>query len=226
MRRRLLLWSAPVVVLIVLLMVKAVSVVVLGNSAERHFAEGNQEGLRTDVAGLGVLNVLEPANAPFADGALAVLGGRLDAADDRFSAALDGTDAAASCPVRVNLELVRETLGDRAAGIFDPDSAARQYRSALEAVREAPSGCFAGNADPDPGRRAVLDGAAARLEDKLRVLATLPPPPPPPPPAVAAPAPAPIVGTSPTEQEPARQLDPGAGDPVERLQQILRDARG
>ena len=226
MRRRLLIWSAPVVVLIVLLMVKAVSVVILGHSAERHFAEGDQDGLRADVAGLGVLNVLEPANAQFADGTLAVLGGRLEAAADRFSAALAGTDAAASCPVRVNLELVRETLGDRAAGIFDADTAARQYRSALDAARDAPRGCFAGNADPDPARSAILDGAAARLEAKLRALTTLPPPPPPPPPAVTVPVPPPIAGTSPTEPDPGRRLDPATGDPLERLQQILRDARG
>ncbi len=225
MRRRLLVWSAPVVVLIVLLMVKAVSVVVLGHSAERHFAEGDQQGLRTDVAALGVLNVLEPAKAEFAKGALAVLDGRLDAAEDSFSAALAGTDGAASCPVRVNLELVRETLGDRAAGIFDANTAARQYSNALDVVRDAPAGCFAGNADPDSGRRAVLDGAAARLQDKLRTLATLPPPPPPPP-VAAAPAPTPIIGPSPTEPDPGRRLDPGAGDPLERLQQILRDAQG
>lgn len=224
-RRRLLLWSAPLAVLVIILMLKSISVGILGDSAGRHFEKGDADGLRTDVSALGVLNILEPEKARFADGDLAVLEGRLDDADERFSAALAGTEAGASCPVRINLALVRETLGDRAAGVFDAETAARHYRSALDAVRQAPDGCFAGNADPDPDRRLVRASAATRLEDKLSALATSPPPPQPP--AITAPsAPAPVGAPAPAEQNPALRLDPGAGDPLERLQQILRDARG
>lgn len=225
MRRRLLSWSAPVAALIVVLMLKALSVVVFGDAAAKDFAAGAPAALRTDVRALGILNVVEPAKQPFAEGALAVLEGRLPDAQARFSAALAGTDAPASCPVRVNLELVRETLGDEAAGVFDADTAARQYRAALDVVRQAPRGCFAGNDDPDPGRRAVRDGAAARLEDKVAAVAAVPPAPPaPPPPGGTAPAPAPAGGSAPAN--PSLRLDPGTGDPLERLQQILQDARG
>ncbi|GAS93957.1 uncharacterized protein RMCC_0923 [Mycolicibacterium canariasense] len=224
-RRKLLLWSAPVAVALALFMVKALSVVIVGDSAARDFAAGRPDALRADAAVLGALNIVEPARAHVADGALAVLEDRLDDADAGFAAALVRTTTESSCPVRVDLELVRETLGDRAAGRFDAESAARYYRGALEVVRQAPQRCFAGNADPDADRRAIRDTAATRLEDKLRAVAAVPPPPPPPP-AAGAPAPTPVGGAAPTERDPGRQLHPGTGDPLERLQQILQDARG
>ncbi|TLH71931.1 hypothetical protein C1S82_19550 [Mycolicibacterium cosmeticum] len=224
-RRKLLLWSAPVAVLLALVVVKALSVVIAGDSAARNFAAGRPDALRTDVAVLGALNIVEPARAHVAAGGLAVLEDRLDDADAGFATALARTAKESSCPVRVDLELVRETLGDRAAGRFDAESAAAHYRGALEVVRQAPERCFGGNADPDADRRAIREAAAARLEDKLRAVAAAPPPPPPPP-AVGAPAPAPVGGTAPTERDPGRQLHPGTGDPLERLQQILQDAKG
>lgn len=225
-RRRLLLWSAPVAVLVVVLMVKALSVVIAGDSAVRNFAAERADALRTDIAVLGVLNILQPARVHAAEGGLAVLEDRLDDADEHFAAALGRAGHASSCPVRVDLELVRETLGDRAAGAFDAETAARHYRGALEVVRQAPDRCFAGNADPDADRRAIRESAAARLEDKLRAVAAVPPPPPPPPPAATAPVPVPVDGTAPTERDPGRRLNPGIGDPLDRLQQILGDARG
>lgn len=224
-RRKLLLWSAPVAAVLVLVIVKALSVVIAGDSAARNFAAGRLDALRTDVAVLGTLNIVEPARAQVAAGGLAVLEDRLDDADVAFASALGHTASESSCPVRIDLELVRETLGDRAADRFDAAAAARHYGDALQVVRQAPERCFAGNADPDDDRRAIRESAAARLADKLRAVAAVPPPPPPPP-AVGVPVPAPAGGAAPTEQDPGRQLHPGAGDPLERLRQILQDADG
>ena len=75
--------------------------------------------------------------------------------------------------MRVNLELVRETLGDRAAAAFD-GSAVGWYRSALAVVDDAPDGCFTGSTDADPDRRAVLDATVARLNDKIDAASVLP----------------------------------------------------
>ena len=106
LRRRLLLWSAPVVLLAVVAAIKMMSVVVVGDSTVSHFHRGDGAALQADASKLNVLNVIEPAKAPFTRGSAAVLEGRLADADTEFSRALaDGQ----SCPVRVNLELVRET---------------------------------------------------------------------------------------------------------------------
>jgi hypothetical protein len=225
LRRRLLLFSAPVVIVMLLAAVKMISVVIAGNSAQSHYAAGDVSGLRADVSTLRILNVIEPDKALFAAGTLAVLEGRLDQADAQFSQLLARTDQ--SCAIRVNLELVRERQGDLAAWEGSPDQARTSYGSALDLVERAPGGCFAGNTDPDAERRAVRDDAAARLAAKMANLTAAPPPlAPPPPPAAAPPPPPPVAPTVPEADEPPRplRLDPGAGDPIERLQQLLEDA--
>ncbi|MGK2881398.1 MAG: hypothetical protein ACSLE6_11560 [Mycobacterium sp.] len=231
LRRRLLIYSAPLTLLALLVAVKLISVVVAGNSAISHFANGAADAVRSDADVLGVVNVVEQSNAPFAAGAAAVLDGRLDDADTYFAAALALTDAEDSCAVRVNLELVRETQGDRAAAAGDRTRADERYASALAVVDDAPQGCFFGNSDPDTERRAIRDDAADRLAAKRDALNAPPPEPtvpPPPPPLPAVPPPPPLpVGMSPDSEEiPPRHLDPTGGDPLDKLLEILQDAAG
>jgi hypothetical protein len=226
LRRRLLVLSAPVAVLLVVALLKLCSVVIAGGSAASDFAGRDAGALRTEVATLNVLNVVEPAKAFFAAGDLAVLDGRLEDADRQFSEALARTAPADSCATRVNLELVRETLGDKAAGVLDVETAVARYRGARTVVESAPAGCFEGNGDPDPERRVVRDEAAARLDDKIDAARVAPPPPPPPvaEPPPPPPAPPPPGESAPGEPDTQLRLNPGSGDPLERLQQILRDA--
>lgn len=230
LRRRLLIYSAPLVLLLVLVVVKLISVVLAGNSAVSAFERGDGGAVRDDASVLGVANVVEPAKAPFAAGAAAVLDGRLEEADVDFVAALARTDAAHSCPVRVNLELVRETQGDRAAAAGDRSRAEERYASALAVIADAPRACFADNTDPDTQRQAIRRDAEKRLADKRNALNAGPPaappaaPPPPPPPPVALPLP---IAVSPDGREiPPRRLDPTEGDPLTKLQQVLQDAAG
>lgn len=231
LRQRLLIYSAPLIVVALLVIVKLISVVLAGNSAVSSFADGDGNAVRADAAVLGVANVVEPAKAPFAAGAAAVLDGRLDDADRHFIDALTHTDAAHSCPVRVNLELVSETQGDRAAAAGDRARAEERYAKALAVVGDAPRACFSGNSDSDPQRRAIRQDAASRLGAKRTALSapppsmTAPPPPraaPPPPP----PPPPPAAVTSDGRELPPRALDPAAGDPLDKLQQVLQDAAG
>ncbi|QRY46915.1 hypothetical protein JVX93_08985 [Mycolicibacterium boenickei] len=221
-RRRLLVYSAPVALVLVIAVVKLLSVVVIGNSAAASFADRDTEALAGEVARLQVLNVVQPGKANFAAGALAVLEDRLADADQDFAVAVERLDTAESCSARVNLELVRETLGDRAAAASDSRMALTHYLAARDVVDRAPVGCFVGNADPDPDRRTVRNDAPARLSSKIDGAGViLPPNSPPPPPAAQAPPSGPAgAATTP----PGNRLDPKAGDPLDRLQQILRDA--
>lgn len=227
-RRRLLLVSAPVTLAAVVLAVKLISVVVVGNSAQDHVAGSEISGLRNDVSLLQILNVVEPVNAAFAAGNLAVLEGRLDEADLQFTAVLDRTEESQSCSVRVNLELVRERQGDIDAWEARLDQARQRYQGALEVISEAPPGCFLDNTDPDPERQAVRRDAEARVTAKINGLGTvapLAPPSPPPPPAPAAPSAPPNTAAEPDELPDARRLDVG-DDPLAALRQLLRDAAG
>lgn len=208
LRRRLLIYSAPVVVLMLILVVKMVSVVVTGNAAVQHFAKTDVAALSGDVDTLRILNIVEPAKAHYAAGTLAVLNNRLDEADREFETALQRTDHEESCAVRTNLVLVRQSRGDAAAAAFEAPAAVDHYIAAKQVIEEAPVGCF----DED---------AAARLDTKIAAVTALPPPPRPLPSAPVSEAPVP-GGVSTAEQP--RVLDPGQGDPLDKLQQILRDA--
>lgn len=227
-RRRLLLFSALPALLVLILAVKMISVVVVGDSAQRHFDSGDISALRDDVSLLRILNVAQPANAAFAAGGLAVLEDRLDEADAQFTTVLERTDPAESCSVRVNLELVRERQGDIDAWEARLDVARQRYESALTVIADAPAVCFTGNTDPDPDRRAVRHDAAARVSAKIDGLGTvtpLAPPLPPPPISPTAPSAPPNVVLDPDELPDSRHLDVG-GDPLEALRQMLRDASG
>ena len=228
LRRRLLMFSAPVMLVMLLAAVKMISVVIAGNSAVSDFRDGDADALHADMSTLDVLNLIEPAKAPFGAGTLAVLEGQLDAADARFSEALSLTGVEQSCPILVNLELVRERRGDIDGWEGRPDQARERYLSALAIVQRAPRDCFENNTDPDPERRAVRNDTAARLAAKLAGLNAAPPPPAPPPAPPPPPsAPPPVAGaTDPEGQQGELRLDPGTGNPTDKLRQILRDAAG
>ncbi|GAA2548346.1 hypothetical protein [Mycolicibacterium diernhoferi] len=213
-RRRLLVYSAPVVVIVLLFAVKLISAVLAGNAAVSHFAESDGAALERDAGVLGIVNIIEPARAPFAAGTAAALQGRLDDADREFSQALARTDQRDSCSVRVNLAVVREAQGDNAAATFDAQPAVDHYLAAKRVLEQAPADCLDAHTD-----------TTARLDSKVAAVATPPPPPAPrpslPPPATVPAAPAP--GSVPPADQ-GNRLDPGQGDPMERLRRILQDA--
>ncbi len=230
LRRRLLAFSAPVMVIALIAAAKMISVVVAGNSAVANFRDRDIEALQRNTATLNAINVVEPAKAPFAAGTLAVLQNRLQDADAQFSKALSLTAAEQSCPVLVNLQLVRERQGDVDGWEGRPEQARERYRSALDIVANAPGGCFENNTDPDQERRMVRNDAAPRLKAKLTGLDNPPPPPPPAPLPVAPPpppaAPPPVGASDPEGRRGELRLDPGDGDPKDKLRQILQDAAG
>lgn len=229
LRKRLVLFSAPVALVALIAAVKMISVVVAGNSAVTNFRDGAAEALADDSSTLTAVNVIERPKAPFAAGTAAVLDGRLDDADARFSEALSLTETAESCPVLVNLALVRERRGDIDTWEGRTDQSRERYRSALAIVEDAPGGCFENNADPDADRRAVRNDTVPRLQAKIDGLDNAPPPPAPPPPAAPPPptAPPPVAGATDPEGRPGELwLNPGDGDPNDKLRQILQDAAG
>lgn len=221
-RRRLLVYSMPVVLVVLLLAAKLISTAVAGNSAASNFAKADVTALADDVDILRTVNIIEPAKAHFAAGTLAALEKRFADAEHEFSLVLTRNAFDESCPVRVNLELVRESLGDSAAAAFEPEPAVEHYLAARRVVEQAPQGCFAGNTDSDRERRAVRADTLVRLDAKIAGVTAPPPPPSPPAPPVTAPA-APAPGSAPALDRELR-LNPGEGDPVERLRDILRDA--
>jgi tetratricopeptide (TPR) repeat protein len=229
LRRKLYLLAAPFLVLLLVVSVKMISVVLAGDAARSDFQRRDISALESDVSALATLNVIDPATTAFAAGDLEVLAGRLPEAEQRFAESLQHKDSADSCPVRINLLLVRETLGDLAFRDGVRDQSVRRYEEAIEVAQAAPPNCFAGNDDPDEQRRAIRADAVPRLQRKLALVSgPAVAAPPPPPPAAAPPPPPPSAGQAPTatptpeEPEQGRQL--GGGDAEERLRRLLDDA--
>ena len=240
LRVRLSLVSAPVIVVLLLAAAKMIGVGLVSNSAVSDFTRHDIEALQSDVSFLRRFDVFDPARTAFAAGDLAVLEGRLQDADSRFSDSLAKTDDASSCPVRINLLLVRETLGDLATRAGHRDDAERFYTDAMRLAQQAPANCFEGNSDPNADRQAIRADSIPRLQRKIDALhrppePTSPPPStvtPPPPPTSLAPTsgpplpglvPAPESTTAPTgEPSPATPSDapmPGPGPNMPELPQ-------
>ncbi|OBK15771.1 hypothetical protein A5636_04890 [Mycobacterium asiaticum] len=252
MRRRLFVCSAPVALVLLLAAAKMIVVSVVGSWAATDFSNHDTEALRRDVAWLRIVDVIEPAKSSFAAGGLHVLEGRLQDADDSFSEALSRTAQAKSCPVRINLLLVRETRGDLAARRGNKDEAQRFYEAALESATQAPANCFAGNDDRNKERRVVREDAVPRLHRKIDLLrrpAAPPAPDEPPPPGAPPPGPPPSapqlpptggVGQNPAAPGVLIPISPdrlpvtggtappghrlGTGDPLDLLRQLLDDS--
>ncbi|MGN7200035.1 hypothetical protein [Arthrobacter sp. SAFR-044] len=166
-RRRLLLWSALPVLLVLCAAAKLLSLGMLAQRAAAGFEAGNASAVRTAAGGLGIANMVEPHKAPFAAGDAAVLAGDDGTARALFEQSLtmvpDGSGD--ECPVRVNLVLVIERLGDQRLQAGDPASAVPLFSQALDVAGQAPEICLSGEADPGAGGR--LAEARERLENKL-----------------------------------------------------------
>ncbi|PJE02823.1 hypothetical protein [Mycobacterium sp.] len=234
-RRQLLVCTLPAATVLLALAAEITRTMLAGQAALTDYNRHDLDALRADVATLSQFNIVDPAQVSFIAADLAVLEGRLEDAEHHFTAALAHDGGPASCPVRVNLELLRETRGDLAAATSHTAQAEQFYTTALQMISAAPPGCFTDNTDPNPDRREIRANAAARVTDKINTLhmpapppapvQTLTPqppptsltpttvPPPPPPGATSTPTPPPPPPPTPGGTTPAIGPTPGAAGP-------------
>nr|WP_217509209.1 hypothetical protein [Pseudarthrobacter sp. C4D7] len=200
-----LLWSALPVLLLLCVATKLLSLGILADRAATGFAAGDADAVHAAADGLGLANVVERHKAPFAAGDAAALAGDDGAARALFEESLGLVPAGSTdeCPVRVNLVLVIERLGDQRVQAGDPASAVPLFKEALDAGARAPEGCLA--AGSETGGR--LAAARERLEGKLSA-------------ANQSPHPEPAPGEQPS---PEPSADPRQ-DQLKQLQDSARQA--
>lgn len=205
-RRRLLLWSAMPVLLVLCVAAKLLSLNVLAGRAASAFESGNSAAVEAVASALGVANAVEPHKAPFAAGDGRALAGDYAAARLFFEEALAVVPGGSpdECMVLVNLSLAIEKLGDQKLDTGDPASADSLYTEALGVVAVAPSGCFTGDSSADSGVR--LSEAEERLNQKLDAAA-----------ATEAP------GDSPRQEAPAEES--AQQSQLEKLEESARQAQ-
>lgn len=165
-RRKLLLWSAVPVLLMMLTAAKIFSLGALGNAAADGFDRGDSATVASAASGLAVANIFEPHKALFAAGDALVLVQDYAGARGRFTEALAAAPASDACRIRVNLVLTIEALGDSALEAGDSIEAARLYAEGLAVIKEAPPECFPESPSAQGGEGEKLNRADARLKEK------------------------------------------------------------
>lgn len=206
-RRRLLLWSALPVLLVLSVAGKLLSLNLLAGQAASAFDAGNSAAVDAAADALSLANAVEPHKAPFAAGDGRALAGDYAAAKLLFEDALAAAPRGSrdECIIRVNLSLATEKLGDGKLDTEDPASAASLYAEALAVVEAAPPGCFSDDAAADSGQR--LSQAGDRLSGKLG----------------AAAEPGESEGDSPQDQTP--QEESAQQSQLEQLEESTRQAQ-
>lgn len=222
-RRRLLWFSAPVVLLVLLIAAKLLSLPLFGGQAVDAWERRDANGLGGAADRLGVVNVVEPYKAHLAAGDAQVLRANWESARTEFTRALELVGGGVNdCPVRVNLVLSIEKRGDELTGQGRAADARPLYTEAQRVVGEAPPDCFT---DPrqaqDSGQQ--LRQAQDRLQDKQQAPPSSPPSAQPTPPPSGSPSPgtpSPGPGTPSGTPSPA----PGTDPRQQELEQRQRDA--
>lgn len=165
LRRKLVVWSLPVVLVLLLVALKLLSMVAFGDRARSSYDAGEVTAVEQAAVRLGFLNVIERHKAPFANGDARVLAGDFGGARGAFEEALDiaPRDAVEACQIRVNLVLSLEKLGDAAKTASGLDGAKPYYVRMQVVAADAPQGCFQPAAG-DAGQQ--LGDARGRAEEK------------------------------------------------------------
>ena len=169
LRRRFWGWSAPAVLVVLLVAVKLLSLLLFAALSQWAYSDRAFERAAGLTAPLGVLNVVEPWVHHFDRGAAYAQVGVLEVARQEFTRALDlaPEDDRVSCVIRVDLVLTIEAQGDAAVLDLRFADAQALYEQGLQVVEEAPEGCFEPPSSPqEPDTQQPLDDARERLDEK------------------------------------------------------------
>lgn len=144
LRRKLVVWSLPIVLVLLLVALKLLTMVAAGHQARSAYEAGQVTAVEQAAGRLGFLNVIERYKAPFARGDARVLAGDVEGGREAFEEALQVAprDAVEACQIRVNLVLSLEKLGDAAKAASGLPAAKSYYDRMQVVVAEAPEGCF------------------------------------------------------------------------------------
>lgn len=164
LRRRLMLWSIPFALVLLLVSAKLISQHAIAQTALTQYEQEEYEGALNTSGQLKFLNVVEPWK-PFYNMGTSYL--RLDAlteAQDEFRAALELATPPEQCPIRANLAIAIEREGDLAVEAEDVASAVVKYQEALEVLAAADASC-----EFSTSNRSITD-SDARIKEKLKQL--------------------------------------------------------
>ena len=161
LRVRLMLFAIPVAILALLLAAKLFTMVFVGQQTVQSYAAGDYEGSLNSAEQQKILNLVEQWKAPYNTGTSYLQLGLNDKARVELESALPLTSGADQCPVRSNLAIAIERLGDAAVAASDVEGGRALYNEALAVLAQAPAEC------PDSTSAKPMEETRVRLEQKL-----------------------------------------------------------
>lgn len=159
-RRRLLLWSLPVLVLLLLFAGKAISMVAVNESGRDAYAAEDPGGAVERFDRLHSVNLFQRWVAPFNSGTARTAAGDLTPARADLMLALERAPAAKQCVVAVNLALTLEASGDEAQADGRAEDARAFWIQATDLLTE-----HACDTDPEAGEESTE--TRERIEQKI-----------------------------------------------------------
>ncbi|MPV50592.1 hypothetical protein GCG21_11365 [Pseudactinotalea sp. HY160] len=143
-RRRLLLWSAPLVLLALLASAKLLSATLINMAGSSAYSSASYATAQDRYEDLKFFNVIEPWKAYFNEGTARYAAGEFFLATQQFDPALDLVPRAPEgeprepleCAVRTNYSLSLEGLGDESLAANDPGMATNYYDQAQEMLAD------------------------------------------------------------------------------------------
>ncbi|NNG20064.1 hypothetical protein HJ590_10865 [Naumannella sp. ID2617S] len=134
-RRRLLLLSAPVWLLVLLVSVKLLTMSLDNQTGRRAYAAGEHETAASAFDRTKVVNLAEPWVAPYNRGTTAYQQRHFDLARDDLTEALRLVPAQHDCRVRLNLVATHEAIADGLAATGQHQAARQAYEQGLSVLR-------------------------------------------------------------------------------------------
>lgn len=184
-RRRIRLWIAvgtlPLTLAALLFAGKLLSMYAFAHQAISAYVVDDYAGSTSAARGQEFLNWFEPYKAPYNVGTALGAAEELPAAEKKLTEALQLARGLEVCPVRINLALVYERMGDAQRQGGDGSAAAELYGKAMTVTLETPEECHSEDAQqqsPDPSRDMsdTLDELKKRLQEKQKQEEQQPPP--------------------------------------------------
>lgn len=171
-QRQALAWLALPAVIVLAFSIKVIGMYAAAHQSISAYWKGDYPAAIDAARGQEFLNWFEPYKAPFNAGTAFAASGAFDQARDRFTEALGLAHGLEVCPVRFNLALALERLGDDALAARDRHAALAHYTESLAVTRAAPAECDSDAAstrssDPSRSMGEALDAAERRVSEKL-----------------------------------------------------------
>lgn len=217
-RRRLVLWGTPFAVILALIALKLLSMIFIANQAVGQYEAGHyEESLNTSEL-LTTGNVVEPWKAHYNVGTNYLQLGVLTEARLELEQALRLAAPTEACPVRANLAIAVERLGDNAQAEGDDASARDLYEQAQVILAERDPSCWQSTSHE------VAEETQRRLDEKSPDATSVPVPtgsPTPIPSPDASGTPMPTEGSDPTASTEPPVVNEEAETPEQQLEEQL-----